>query len=68
LPPTVQPSSWHECPDGQTTLDCPKLLGSYCLHLENSYPELRVHTMPVFQQLLWIVDNLALKNHAVGCA
>ena len=48
LPPTVQPSNWHECPDGQNTFDCPKLLDSYCLHLENSYPELTMHTMPGF--------------------
>ena len=62
MPPTVQPSSWHECPDGQNAFDCPKLLDSYSLQLKNRYFELRVHIMAILPQLLRIDDNFIART------
>ena len=67
LPPTAQPSNWHEWPVGQNASDHPKLLQSHCLHLENSYSELEVHSMPESPAVIVVCCFFSIENLVVGC-
>ena len=46
----------------------PKILQSHCLHLDNSFSELRMHFMPESPAVIVVCCLFSIKNHVVGCA